>query len=105
MKVNLSDLKNSFTEFNVNNYVFFKPTEKGIEILRKKHDDLNERLKDYGNEYITEFKLDIDENGYCCMQMWTFMETFGPHLSKFNLLFNTNILFKSKDLKPFYNKE
>lgn len=100
MQVILSKLgKDSFSEFNVNLYIYFKPTEEGIKILKDNHDRLDKRIRSVGGTGLDSFKLNIDENGYCSMQMWSFMQIFGPHISLSSVLFETNVLFKTKDLR------
>lgn len=109
MLVTLSELgTNSFAQININQHVYFKPTEEGIKILKDRHDELNKEIEIFGGEPLPSFKLDTDQNGYCCMQMWTFMQIFGPYISVTGrTLFETNILFKTKDLrkKVFRNEK
>lgn len=57
---------------NLNESVKFKLSERGKEIYRHRHDG-------YGFEYDREPKLDDD--GYMSMQLWTFMQIFGEHMT------------------------
>jgi hypothetical protein len=64
------------TKFNINNFVKVKLTQKGIDILKRNHDDLNKRC----NGVLDEFELKLDEDGYYKDQLWSIMQSFGEHM-------------------------
>lgn len=69
-----------FVEINVNNWVKVKLTPKGEELLERKHYQLYETIrKRVPDVEVPLFKLNLDEEGYYRDQMWSFMNTFGPH--------------------------
>lgn len=66
--------------FNLNSEVKVKLTERGIQILKSKHDELFEKELAKGlSSY--EFKLELDEEGYYTTQMWKIMQDLGEHVS------------------------
>ncbi len=69
-------LENNLLPFNINHYVLVKLNDRGIEILRKKHDELAKVMPSIG-----AFKLETDEFGYSKFQLWALMQTFGEHCS------------------------
>lgn len=77
---------------NLNNWVKVKLTELGKEIERKNYQDINELVKKYGGKH-SEYKLEIDGDGYTSYQLWELIEKFGSYvgLGK-NLPFETNII-------------
>lgn len=100
MQVHLSTLgSNRFKAFNVNCYVYVKLTDKGIDILKERHEELNDRLLSMGGTGLSDFELNLNEHGYYSNQFWVFMEIFGPHIGLTSNIFETEILFKNKDLK------
>jgi len=68
-------------KFNVNNYVKVKLTERGKEILRDRHEELDHHIKSRGGKGVGTFILRLDEEGYYKTQLWMLMETFGEHIS------------------------
>lgn len=69
-------------KFNANHYVKVKLTEKGEEVLKKKHDDLVTQIKERGGEnFIGDFELRTDAEGYYKAQLWSIMEDFGQEMS------------------------
>lgn len=75
---------------NVNNYVRIKLTKFGFEKLKKNHEDLRKRYPTIIGEYTPP---KVDEDGFCEMQLWEVMNTFGEDLfnGSINLPFETNI--------------
>lgn len=67
-------------KFNVNQQVKVKLTEKGIKILKEKHDSLNEHIISRGGTPLGEFELRLDEDGYYRTQLWCLMHDFGKHM-------------------------
>lgn len=71
--------------FNLNDYVWFRP------ILPRANEFLEEEAKRLASKYlgtphyqraleIFTMTLTPDENGWCKMQGWAFMNTFGPEM-------------------------
>ena len=80
-------------EFNINNYVKVKLNDKGIEILKDRHEELNRRLAMFGGKGFDKFKLRVDSEGYYKTQMWSLMEMFGESIGiGFECVFETNII-------------
>jgi hypothetical protein len=69
-------LAQNLLPFNVNHSVHVKLNAKGIEILRKKHQELARVVPSIG-----PFELKTDEFGFTKFQLWALMETFGAHIS------------------------
>jgi hypothetical protein len=65
-------------KINLNDKVKVKLTDYGIMLLKKRHDELNKKIKDSGGKGNT-FELILDENGYYETQLWSLMEKFGAH--------------------------
>lgn len=63
-------------KYNLNDYIWFKLMDK--DIYYHKLDSVNERLRKLGLDIIKPHCSETDENGYSHMQLWCFMETFGP---------------------------
>lgn len=79
-------------EININDSVKVKPNEKGMEILRNNHRKLSEYFPSLG-----EFNDPRDEDGYMKIQLWSLMETFGPHIRLDALPpFDTSIILETK---------
>lgn len=63
-------------KFNINHYVKVKLTEKGIEILKEQHNDIQKYallLPDFEEPQ-------KDDDGYTKFQLWELMLKFGNHL-------------------------
>ena len=83
--------------FNVNERVKVKLTEKGIDILKQRHDSMNTYIGANDGEPIKEFEIKLDEDGYYTTQLWVLMHVFGEHMSwGSNLPFETEIQFVTK---------
>jgi hypothetical protein len=79
--------------FNVNYEVKVKLTDRGIEILKRQHDDLNKKIKVHGGQGLGEYELKVDADGYASFQMWCLMERLGPYMNiGFDPPFNANII-------------
>lgn len=63
--------------FNINMSVMFKPTEYGKQHYRNKRNELQERASIDGSQFKFELDLKVNQEGWCKMQMHTFMEYFG----------------------------
>ncbi len=69
-----------YQDFNINDYVKVKLTEKGKYIYYHQFDDINERIRKIGGNLLNPIELKYDDEGYVELQMWHFMEIFGKHL-------------------------
>lgn len=67
--------------FNLNQMVKVKLSDEGVEIMRKRHDDLHDRVKARNGKGINPFKLKLDEEGYTPFIGWEFIQIFGEHTS------------------------
>lgn len=74
---------------NINKYVRIKLTEFGFEKLKKDHENLRQKYPTIG-EYTPP---EVDEDGFCEMQLWVVMNTFGENLfsGSSDLPFETDI--------------
>lgn len=65
-----------FVDFNINNWVKVKLTQKGLVILKHQHDLLKLSIPSLG-----EFETpDVDSDGYTSFQMWYLMDMFGAYI-------------------------
>ena len=62
---------------NLNETIRFKPTKKAHEIYYR---GLENICKQYPAVTIRPHIISVDKDGYASMQLWEFMETFGPHM-------------------------
>ena len=84
-----SDTEPQWKKFNLNNYMRFKVTEKG---MKKYH----EHCADRG---ISERDLKVDEDGNVHMQMWEVMSIWGRYMSMgSDFVIEPTFLIKTSDL-------
>ena len=69
-----------YQNFNINDYVKVKLTEKGKYIYYHHFDDMNADILKSGGEPLNPAELIYDEDGYVEFQMWHIMQIFGKHL-------------------------
>lgn len=84
-----------YQDFNINDYVKVKLTERGKYIYSHYYDDLNALIIKNGGKHLEPVEIQYDEEGYTEFQMWHLMKIFGKHL--FNgceVPFETTIKFK-----------
>lgn len=68
------------THINLNEYVKFKLTDYGKDIFYHQYDEINEHIKRRGGvPLIKQTMPKVDEDGYTKMQLWAFMQLYGPH--------------------------
>lgn len=74
-------------KFNSNNYVYFHPSEYGMEILEKYFGDC-------------EYMGKPDEDGYYKLSLWVFVQVFGPHTSitKPSVVVDCEVFFEESKL-------
>lgn len=66
--------------FNVNELVKVRLKQRGIDILRQKHDELDNRIRSCGGKGLGPFRVNIDDDGYTAFQMHDLMRTFGNYM-------------------------
>lgn len=67
---------------NLNEFVKFKLTDYGKDIYYHQYDELNETIKRRGavHGFILKPTMPkVDADGYTEMQLWAFMQLYGPH--------------------------
>ena len=67
-------------KFNFNDQVKVRLKQKGIDILRQQHDELDRRISSNGGKGIGPFTIRIDDDGYASFQLWDLMRRFGEHM-------------------------
>lgn len=72
--------KRTDIRFNMNDQVKVRLKQRGIDILRQHHDELDKRIRSSGGKGLSPFTLRIDDNGYTTFQMWDLMQKFGEHM-------------------------
>ncbi|MNL03782.1 hypothetical protein D3C87_1243300 [compost metagenome] len=65
---------------NINEIVKVRLTKRGMDVLRARHEELNDTIKARGGKELEEFNQKIDEDGYSKFQMWDLMNTFGIYM-------------------------
>lgn len=67
---------------NLNEPVKFKLTDKGKDIFYHQYDVFNKRMLDSGRacSLIEPYFPKEDSNGYTTMQLWEFMNLYGPYM-------------------------
>lgn len=66
---------------NLNDIVKFKLTDHGKDIFYHRFDAVNQRILRNGGKPIKPNMPKVDSEGYTKMQLWCFIELFGPHTS------------------------
>ncbi len=79
-------------EYNINNHVRVKLTDKGKDIYYHQHDEHNKRMGEYGMDPIKPSYPKINKDGYYETQMHQLMYVFGESLSMGSVLpFDSNV--------------
>lgn len=60
-------------KFNINNYIYFKPTKYACELFKEHHKDSSSFIN-------KSLELVVDEKGFSKLQGWKFMQVFGESL-------------------------
>lgn len=66
---------------NLNDRIRFKLTDHGKDIYYHQYDTFNVLSRTHGLQIIQPRYPETDENGYSQMQVWRFMEIYGPYMS------------------------
>lgn len=87
-------------KLNLNNYVRVKLTDHGKDIYYHQFDLLIEHMKARGLCPISPSYPKVDKNGYSAMQLWCFIELYGPHIGmgKPNVIEDLNLYIDERDL-------
>lgn len=64
---------------NLNEFVKFKLTDYGKDIYYHQYDEINETIKRRGGAILKPEMPKVDADGYTEMQLWAFMQLYGPH--------------------------
>lgn len=64
-------------KINLNDSIKFKLTDLGKDIYYHRFDELIEKKPEVG---LIRHMPNVDEDGYTTMQLWYFMELYGPHI-------------------------
>lgn len=84
-----------YQDFNINDYVKVKLTEKGKYIYYHQFDAMNADILHGGGKPLNPIELEYDDEGYTEFQLWHLMAIFGNHLfNGCNIPFETAIKFK-----------
>ena len=67
-------------KLNLNQFVKVKFTDLGKDIYYHQYDFLIEAMKARGIKPISPSYPPVDKDGYSTMQLWSFMQLFGPHI-------------------------
>ena len=86
-----------YQNFNINDFVKVKLTEKGKYIYYHQFDDINQNIQKIGGKPLNPIELKYDDEGYTEFQMWHLMEIFGKYLfNGCNIPFETTVKLKLK---------
>lgn len=67
-------------EFNINNNVRVKLTDAGRAIVRADREETNAAIRNNGGTSEMPLTVKEDEHGWSTWQLWSLMQTFGPHV-------------------------
>lgn len=67
-------------KFNMNQQIKVRLKQKGLDILKQQHDELDQWIRSRGGKGFNPFAVHIDDDGYTSFQMWDFMQKFGGHM-------------------------
>lgn len=87
-------------KLNLNQHVKVKLTDLGKDIYYHQYDSLIEVMKARGVNTITPSYPPVDKDGYSTMQLWCFIELYGPHIGmcKPNVIEDLYIYIDERDL-------
>lgn len=69
-----------YQDFNINDYVKVKLTQKGKYLYAHQYDEMNKHILKSGGTPLTPIELQYDSDGYTEFQLWHLMGIFGEHL-------------------------
>lgn len=87
-------------KLNLNHVVKVKFTDHGKDIYYHQFDGLIQAMEARGVRSITPSYPKVDKNGYSSMQLWQFIELYGPHIGmcKPNVIEDLYIYIDERDL-------
>ena len=87
-------------KLNLNQFIKVKFTDLGKDIYYHQFDSLIEAMESRGIRSITPSYPRVDKDGYSSMQLWCFIELYGPHIGmcKPNVIEDLNIYIDERDL-------
>ncbi len=89
----------SYKQFNCNDNIWFKITDKGKEHWRKDFEYWRGKMPDNDYTFDKHFEA-YTKNGWTHMQLWNFMQLFGEKTGMgLENMFELNVLFDTADLK------
>lgn len=85
---------------NLNHFVRVKLTDHGKDIYYHQYDELNKFMEARGIAPIVPSYPKVDENGYSEMQLWHFIQLYGPHIGMAmpNVIENMSLYIDERDL-------
>ena len=88
-------------KLNLNHHIKVKLTDLGKDIYYHQYDGLIEIMAARGVRTITPSYPTVDKDGYSTMQLWCFIELYGPHIGmcKPNVIEDLCIYIKDIDLE------
>ena len=87
---------------NLNCNIKVKFTDTGRDIYYHRFDHLSAIMAAKGLKTLTPSYPKVDEKGYSTMQLWCFIELYGPHIGmcRPNVIEDNNIYLEEGDLVP-----
>lgn len=88
----------TYKTLNMNSYVKIKLTKVGIQRLKRNHEEMFRKHPSCKTKFIPP---ELDEEGFCRMQLWQVMKNFGDmcYIGSTELPFKMDIKIDEKDLK------
>ena len=88
----------NYKTLNMNSYVKIKLTRFGIKRLKRNHEEMFRKHPSCKTKFIPP---ELDEEGFCRMQLWQVMKNFGDmcYIGSTELPFKMDIKIDEKDLK------
>lgn len=91
-------MTNKYIKTNINYFVKVKLTDYGINILNRRHGELNEHIEARGGEGLGDLDLNIDKDGYYTTQMHNLFYQFDGYIgTNLPLPFETEILIQEEE--------
>lgn len=78
---------------NLNDIVKVRLTDKGVRVLKIRHQELNDFLMARGGNELSKFNLSLDDEGYYTTQLWTLLKDFKGYFEM-----TAPMVFKDNDL-------
>ena len=72
--------KQKLINWNLNQYIAVKLTDKGRYIHRQRYEELMKTIVSNGGKGFSYCLPKEDDDGFCKFQGWEFMQLFGPYM-------------------------